>query len=167
MCSHIRHTIPPTCHKLWQAKVVHVFDLLISDASLHLFCRDQSKVTHNCLWETRPAAPQWCCSLMKELLFFCPPLRSVRQCWTTATRHSPPYEIEIFFFHHYHKSIFYCCANSNHINILYLYDLVMAKNNSLTKTYRSPFTIELMQKQYSFFLVSAKKGRKRRRHGQP
>lgn len=45
--SHIRYTIPPTCHKPWQAKVVHVLDFLISDASLHLSCRDQSKVTRN------------------------------------------------------------------------------------------------------------------------
>lgn len=52
------------------ASQAHVLDLLISGACLRLFCRDQSEVTHKCLWETRPAVPPRCCSLMRELFFF-------------------------------------------------------------------------------------------------
>lgn len=51
---------------------VHMLDLLISDASHHLFCRDQSEVTHNCLWETRPAAQQQYCSHDEGIIFLLP-----------------------------------------------------------------------------------------------
>lgn len=76
VCVHISDTHSSHLSQAMTSRV-HALDLLISNASLHLFCWDQSKVTRNCLWETRPAAQQWCFSLMNELFFFCPPLISV------------------------------------------------------------------------------------------
>lgn len=116
-----------------------MLDLLISDASLHLFCRDQSKVTHNCLWETRPAAQQWCFSLMKALFFFCPPFSSVQQCWTTITLKNLGINTFFSFITNVNIFIHYCCPNSNVRNIL----LIQNSAYSTVKLSRNPHHITL------------------------